>query len=279
MRMKRMIPAILAFCVLLVGCRPRIFQHRESSDSSSFPTASAVPSELLSNPNEALDSCLERLYKDINGDNRDETILLTLEEGRLVLTVDDLRLVFSETFEDSFGAPFLESADVNGDGLLEILVFLDIGSTSGQFALYVIQLQGDALSFLPVPYFDEYCVGYTVEAFFEDHYKLSVYCPETNYHSRITLDPGSWLERDYYIDGKLEEDFPFWSDYDAASFYRLIPLGSGVTALEIWQTIWGVGHTDTLAFLCTLLCWEDGLPEVVNQMVIPYINNELFQYS
>lgn len=287
MSIKRMMPAMLAFCVLLAGCRARLLQNHESSASSAEGGASASSvSSSVTLPGEVPTETKEiqgELQADLNGDGREEHILLIFEEGHLVFTVDQLRLVIPGDLDLILYTARLEAADVNGDGFQEVLVFVETCNTGATFRLHVVQLQDEALTLLPVPYLDKwntgdsYDAGYTVEAAFEDHYKLSVYCPETGFRDQVTLDPGSWRAREYYVDGKLPEDFPPWVDYDAASRYRLIPLSNGITTLELGQAIWGWGHTDTLAFLYTMLYWEEGRPVVVNQMVIPYIDGRSFR--
>ncbi len=261
-----------AACILLTGCGAQITAAPVAPLPPSVNTPSRTePSESSSSSRtpEAQEHFTWRIQQeaDLFGDGRQEVIRLSMVDTAVTLEAAGTSLTFEEEY--GYAASIkLETADLDGDGIRDILVFINAGGSGGEMNLHAVKVTEAGLTPLTLPDFGYHTNAVKLEAAYEEAFTLYVHSPQTGFHGRIPLDPLSGAREFYDPSGRLIDSTQKPAS-DGISYYRLVDFGGGVSGLEVLQRLWGCCHADVLTYYSAVLTWQDGRLVYYSQSLLP----------
>ena len=177
--------AAAATCIFMTGCgaqAPAIPPSRAFSSGSSFTGPDSILSPEISAPSANPFTWRIERRADLYGNGREETIRLSMANAIVILETDRGNLSFEKeyTYAESIK---LEIADLDDDGIRDVLIFVNAGGSGGEMNVHAAKVMKFGLSVLPLPYFGYHTNAVKLEAAYEDSYQLYVRSPQTGLHA------------------------------------------------------------------------------------------------
>lgn len=212
---------------------------------------------------------------DISGDGKADDILLRGvayedEDSYLKEIFVEVAASNGKTYEiplESGARAGLKLADLNHDGLKDVLVTVETGGSGGIILNYLYTLKDFVITDLTVP------EPLEMDAHFLNGYKAEIVVKATDKSYLFNLkDRKKYYKKiGLYVKGKLNE--PTELMVNAFSSMELVPLKEGKLGLKGIQRVAGIANADTIAYVESTWAHVDGKWKMIGINVLQHRDN------